>query len=61
MRAQRIVSSVILGIRTLSQLEENLPAATLELTAEERSKLDRVSTPPERYPYRLIELWRRRA
>ena len=59
LRTQPIVSSVILGIRTLSQLEENLPAATLELTAEERSRLDRASTPPERYPYRLIELWRR--
>lgn len=60
LRMQPIVSSVILGIRTLSQLEENLPAATLELTAEERCRLDRVSTPPERYPYRLIELWRQR-
>ena len=59
LRSQSIVSSVILGIRTLSQLEENLPAATLELTSEERSRLDRVSRPPERYPYRLIELWRR--
>jgi len=59
LRAQPIVSSVILGIRTLSQLEENLSAATLELTAEEISKLNQVSTPPERYPYRVIELWRR--
>ncbi len=59
LRSQPIVSSVILGIRTLSQLEENLPAAALELTSEERSRLDRVSAPPERYPYRLIEQWRR--
>ncbi len=61
LRAQPIVSSVILGIRTLSQLEENLPAATLELTAEERSRLNLVSIPPERYPYRIIELGKRRA
>ncbi len=45
LRSQPIVSSVILGIRTLSQLEENLPAAALELTSEERSRLDRVSAP----------------
>jgi aryl-alcohol dehydrogenase-like predicted oxidoreductase len=60
LRAQPIVSSVILGIRTLPQLEENLPAAELELSAQERGRLDHVSAPPERYPYRLIEAERRR-
>lgn len=61
LRSQPIVSSVILGVRTFSQLEENLPAASLELTAEERNRLARVSRPPERYPYRLFEQWRRGA
>jgi aryl-alcohol dehydrogenase-like predicted oxidoreductase len=40
-------------------LEENLGAADIELTAEEKAKLDRVSALPDLYPYRLIEQWRR--
>ncbi len=58
-RAQPLVSSVILGAHSLSQLEENLGAADIELTAEEKAKLDRVSALPDLYPYRLIEQWRR--
>jgi len=58
-RAQPLVSSVILGAHSLPQLEENLGAADIELTAEEKAKLDRVSALPDLYPYRLIEQWRR--
>lgn len=54
LRAQPAVSSVILGARTLEQLEDNLGAAALELTPEELSRLSAVSQPPERYPYRMI-------
>ena len=57
--AQALVSSVILGAHSLPQLEENLGAADIELTAEEKAKLDRVSALPDLYPYRLIEQWRR--
>jgi len=59
LRAQPMVTSVILGARTLSQLEDNLGAANLELSAEEIAKLNQASAPPELYPYNLIEQWRR--
>ncbi|UPO77046.1 aldo/keto reductase [Arthrobacter sp. Helios] len=46
------VTSVILGARTPEQLEGNLQAADLELTAAERQELDDVSTPAVgNYPY----------
>ncbi|MEA2147093.1 MAG: hypothetical protein QOG59_2680, partial [Solirubrobacteraceae bacterium] len=47
-----MVSSVILGARTLEQLQENLGAADLHLTTEEADRLDAVSDPaPADYPY----------
>jgi len=45
------VSSVIIGARTEQQLEDNLKAADLTLTAAERARLDAVSAPPLLYPY----------
>ena len=46
------VSTVILGARTLMQLEENLGALSWRLSAEETAQLDQVSNPsPLRYPY----------
>jgi len=46
------VSSVILGARTLAQLEDNLGAAGLHLDAEETARLDAASDPaPADYPY----------
>ena len=46
------VTSVILGARTLEQLEDNLGAAELHLTPEETARLDDVSDPaPADYPY----------
>jgi len=46
------VSSVILGARTLEQLKENLGAAEMHLTADERATLDVASDPaPADYPY----------
>ena len=50
------VSSVILGTRTVEQLEQNLSAADLELTTDERAALDLVSAPGyPLYPYGFIE------
>jgi aryl-alcohol dehydrogenase-like predicted oxidoreductase len=47
-----LVSSVILGARTLEQLRENLAAADLGLTREEAERLDAASDPvPADYPY----------
>jgi aryl-alcohol dehydrogenase-like predicted oxidoreductase len=46
------VTSVILGARTLEQLEDNLGAAGLHLSAEETARLDEASDPaPADYPY----------
>jgi len=45
------VASLIVGARTGQQLADNLAAASLALTAEERATLDAVSLPPLLYPY----------
>src|SRR6202453_5232481 len=45
------VTSVIIGARTAEQLADNLGAAELQLTAEARAELDRVSLPVLLYPY----------
>jgi aryl-alcohol dehydrogenase-like predicted oxidoreductase len=46
------VSSVILGARTIEQLEDNLGAADLHLSASETHQLDSASDPePADYPY----------
>jgi aryl-alcohol dehydrogenase-like predicted oxidoreductase len=45
------VASVIIGGRNEAQLRDNLGAANLTLTAEQRARLDKVSAPPLLYPY----------
>ena len=46
------VSSVILGARTVQQLETNLRSAGLQLTEPEQAALDAASDPhPVDYPY----------
>ncbi len=50
------VTSVIVGARTPEQLEDNLKAASLELSAEEHARLEQVSRPPLIYPF-----WHQRA
>jgi aryl-alcohol dehydrogenase-like predicted oxidoreductase len=45
------VTSVIVGARTDEQLADNLKAASLQLTAEERDRLDELTAPPLLYPY----------
>jgi aryl-alcohol dehydrogenase-like predicted oxidoreductase len=45
------VTSVIVGARTTEQLADNLTAADLVLSAEERDRLDQVSALPLIYPY----------
>ena len=54
-RVQPAVSSVIIGVRTMAQLDDNLGATDFDLTGEELAKLDKVSALPELYPYRFIE------
>jgi aryl-alcohol dehydrogenase-like predicted oxidoreductase len=45
------VTSAIIGGRTEEQFRDNLAAAELKLSPEERSRLDAVSQPPLLYPY----------
>jgi len=49
-QAQPGVSSVIVGARRLAQLEDNLRAADLQLTAAELSKLDALTKPSFGFP-----------
>jgi aryl-alcohol dehydrogenase-like predicted oxidoreductase len=45
------VTTLVIGARTTEQLADNLAAADLVLTAEQRERLDKVSAPPLLYPY----------
>ncbi|HKA94680.1 MAG TPA: aldo/keto reductase [Streptosporangiaceae bacterium] len=45
------ITSVVIGARTADQLADNLAAAGLTLTAQERQQLDKASAPPLIYPY----------
>jgi len=45
------IASVVVGARTEEQLADNLAAAELRLSEEERMSLDEVSAPPLLYPY----------
>ena len=53
--AQQPVSSVIVGARTMEQLEDNLAAAKVALSAEEIETLDQVSRLPEEYLGWMLE------
>jgi aryl-alcohol dehydrogenase-like predicted oxidoreductase len=50
------VTSLVIGARTIKQLEDNLATVELTLTEEERARLDKASLPELRYPY-----WHQRA
>jgi aryl-alcohol dehydrogenase-like predicted oxidoreductase len=54
---QPAVCSVIIGARTLAQLDENLAAGQLSLSEEELARLSRASEPDEPYPYRFLKLY----
>ncbi|RUU99637.1 aldo/keto reductase [Mesorhizobium sp. M6A.T.Cr.TU.017.01.1.1] len=45
------VSSLVIGGRTEAQFKDNIAAASLVLTSEERARLDAVSRPAVLYPY----------
>lgn len=52
LEAQPAVTSVILGARNTDQLDDNLRAASVELTPDELERLDEVSAPAvSDYPY----------
>lgn len=54
--SKALVSSVIIGVRTYAQLEDNLAAAELELPVDEYWRLDEVSAIAEGYPYRFLRM-----
>lgn len=55
LRAQPSVASVVLGVRTLRQLESNLAAAAWSLADADLAELDAASSPPTpEYPYALL-------
>jgi aryl-alcohol dehydrogenase-like predicted oxidoreductase len=45
------INSLIIGIRTAKQLEENISASDWQITPEEVARLDIISEPRRRYPY----------
>jgi aryl-alcohol dehydrogenase-like predicted oxidoreductase len=45
------VTTLVIGARTTEQLTDNLAAADLVLSPEERDQLDKASAPPLIYPY----------
>jgi aryl-alcohol dehydrogenase (NADP+) len=50
--AQPAVTSVILGVRSVEQLIDNMDAADLELGSDARARLDEASAPRiDDYPY----------
>jgi aryl-alcohol dehydrogenase-like predicted oxidoreductase len=48
--ARPAVMSVIIGAKTVEQLDDNLAAAGLTLSAEDLARLDAVSALPPEYP-----------
>jgi aryl-alcohol dehydrogenase-like predicted oxidoreductase len=55
--AQPAVDSVLIGVRTEAQLEDNLKAAEVLLSPDELARLDEVSALEEGYPYRFLKMY----
>jgi aryl-alcohol dehydrogenase-like predicted oxidoreductase len=55
--AQPAVDSVLVGARTMDQLQDNLKAANISFSPEEIEKLNCVSAPELGYPYRFLSLY----
>jgi len=51
---QGTVSSIIVGARSVAQLQDNLKALEVKLTPEDRKELDAASKPAWGYPYEFI-------
>lgn len=49
------VTTVIIGAKTVEQLDDNLAAADVKLTAEELAELDKVSALPPEYPGWMLD------
>jgi aryl-alcohol dehydrogenase-like predicted oxidoreductase len=55
-RSQPAVSSVIIGARRLSQLEDNVRAADVNLTADEAARLNALTEPTFGFPHNMLGL-----
>jgi aryl-alcohol dehydrogenase-like predicted oxidoreductase len=55
-KAQAGVGSTIIGARTMAQLEDNLQALELRLTAEQSAALDAASTPQLPFPIGFLRM-----
>jgi aryl-alcohol dehydrogenase-like predicted oxidoreductase len=52
---QSVVTSVIVGVKRIEQLDDDIAAAALRLTADELAALDKVSALPREYPGWMLE------
>jgi aryl-alcohol dehydrogenase-like predicted oxidoreductase len=52
---QSVVTSVIIGAKTMEQLEDNLKAVNVKLTDDDVKRLNEVSSLPSEYPQWMIE------
>jgi aryl-alcohol dehydrogenase-like predicted oxidoreductase len=52
---QRVVTSVIVGAKKVEQLDDNIAATAVTLSADELAALDKVSTLPAEYPGWMLE------
>jgi aryl-alcohol dehydrogenase-like predicted oxidoreductase len=52
---QSVVTSVIIGVRRAEQLEDNIAATEVALTAAQRESLDKVSALPLEYPGWMLD------
>lgn len=55
--AQPGVDSVLMGVRTLNQLQDNLGAIGIEFSREEIERLNMISEPDFGYPYRYLSIY----
>ena len=51
---KKIVPSVVIGVKNLDQLEDNLGSVGWKMSAVDLEELDEVSSLPEPYPYEMI-------
>lgn len=49
------INSLIIGVRTLKQLEENINATDWQMAPEDVVKLDGISAPVRKYPYSIFD------
>ncbi len=55
-QAQPAISSVIIGARRLSQLDDNVRAVDVSLGADELSRLDELTKPTFGFPHNILEM-----